>query len=46
MDSSGVSKLEPTKRDITSGGYITVKELAKHNLAQDAWVVINGKVYE
>ena len=41
-----MSKLEPTKRDITKGGYITVKELAKHNLAQDAWVVINGKVYE
>ena len=46
MDSSGVSKLEPTTKEVTKGGYISVKEVAKHNLAQDAWVVINGKVYE
>jgi len=46
MDSQHVSKLEPTTRDLTKGGYISVKEVAKHNLSQDAWVVINGKVYE
>lgn len=26
--------------------YISMKEVAKHSLAQDAWVVVDGKVYE
>jgi cytochrome b involved in lipid metabolism len=26
--------------------YITLKEVGKHNLSQDAWVIINGKVFE
>jgi cytochrome b involved in lipid metabolism len=26
--------------------YIPMKEVARHNLAQDAWVVVDGKVYE
>lgn len=26
--------------------YLTMKEVAKHRLSQDAWVVINGNVYE
>ena len=26
--------------------FLTMKEVAKHRLSQDAWVVINGNVYE
>jgi cytochrome b involved in lipid metabolism len=28
------------------GEYLTLKEVARHNLAQDAWVVVEGKVFE
>ena len=26
--------------------YITLKEVAQHNLSQDAWVIVNGQVIE
>jgi cytochrome b involved in lipid metabolism len=31
---------------IRDGPYLTLQEVAKHNLAQDTWVILNGNVYE
>ena len=32
--------------DDEGSSYIPMKEVARHDLAHDAWVVIDGKVYE
>lgn len=34
------------KVDKASEGYISMAEVKRHNLAQDAWVVVEGKVFE
>jgi cytochrome b involved in lipid metabolism len=46
--SRGISK--QSKKGLSGAGepeeYLTLKEVAKHNLSQDAWVIINGKAFE
>ena len=33
------------KGDVDVGDYISMNEVARHGLAHDAWVVIDGEVY-
>ena len=40
------SKPALSTSDYITGDYISTKEVARHNLAQDAWVIVEGKVYE
>jgi hypothetical protein len=40
------SKPALSSSDYVTGDYISTKEVARHNLAQDAWVIVEGKVYE
>ena len=34
------------KDDSAGTDYISMQEVGKHHLAHDAWVVVDGKVYE
>lgn len=34
------------KDDSAGTGYISMQEVGQHHLAHDAWVVVDGKVYE
>lgn len=29
-----------------TGGYLSLADVGKHNLSQDAWVIVDGKVFE
>ena len=42
----GVDIARHTTTSDVSEKYITLDEVARHNLAHDAWVVVEGKVYE
>jgi len=36
----------PQSDNTSKEGYISMQEVGQHHLAHDAWVVVNGKVYE
>lgn len=40
------SKLGNTGKDADGRPYLTMDQVAKHNLSNDAWVVIDGDVWE
>lgn len=37
---------EGRSSDSSGDEYITMQEVGRHNLAHDAWVVVEGKVFE
>lgn len=43
---SALADLDKEEDEGDLGKYIPMKEVARHDLAHDAWVVIDGKVYE